>query len=76
MVLLFFYSTIDVSFKDVRLGESLLLRYLQGESDDFEALLHRVKMLLVEGVVHNVRPQLDVLAAQVPESTNGGVRGG
>ena len=30
--------------------------YLQGESDDFEALLHCIKLLLVEGVAHYVRP--------------------
>lgn len=30
--------------------------YLQGEADDFEALLHCVKLLLVESVAHYVRP--------------------
>lgn len=29
--------------------------YLQGESNDFETLLHCIKLLLVEGVVHYVR---------------------
>lgn len=33
-----------------------LVQYLQGESNDFEALLHRVKLLLVEGVAHYVGP--------------------
>ena len=30
--------------------------YLQVESDDFETLLHCIKLLLVEGVAHDVRP--------------------
>lgn len=29
--------------------------YLQGESYDFETLLHCIKLLLVEGIAHNVR---------------------
>lgn len=32
------------------------LLYLQGEADDLETLFHRVKLLLVEGVAHYVRP--------------------
>lgn len=42
--------------------------YLQGESDDFEALLHRVELLFVERVAHDVEPQFNVLVAQIPES--------
>lgn len=41
--------------------------YLQGESDNFEALLHRVELLSVKGVVYNVGPQFNVLVAQIPE---------
>lgn len=40
--------------------------YLQGKADDFETLLHRVKLLLVEGVVHYVRAQFNVLVEQIP----------
>lgn len=29
--------------------------YLQGESNDFETLLHCIKLLFVEGVAHYVR---------------------
>lgn len=41
--------------------------YLQGEPDNFEALLHGVELLFVEGVVDDVGPQFDVLVAQIPE---------
>lgn len=51
------------------------VRYLQGESDDFETLLHGVKLLLVAGVAHNVGPQFNVLVTQIPARHTGSTRG-
>lgn len=48
--------------------------YLQGESDNFEALLHRVELLSVKGVVYDVGPQFNVLVAQIPERAKTQIR--
>lgn len=63
-------------FIHTKLSASLLFRshrvggagsYLQGEPDNFEALLHCVELLFVKGVVYDVGPQFNVLVAQIPE---------
>lgn len=45
--------------------------YLQGESNDFETLLHCIKLLLVGSVVHYVRPKFNVLVVQIPTKQKG-----
>lgn len=40
--------------------------YLQGESNNFETLLHCIKLLFEGGVVNDVRPYFNGLVTQIP----------